>query len=278
MLQELDLLRALLCLSLLAAPLGTHRFSIAGASPHRRTAHAGALACAVAGVWTSAPALCVAWLVFCAASLALFLRASGAALRSPHILVGAVPLLFSNIAAVWLVGGANDLRILGYGAAFSYYAALHGNVLGWMLMGALATLAERDGRAGHIYVAAVLVCLVSFLLIAFGIDQLRALKPIGVAGLSIAIPAAQLAFLRSVRARNRPAFVLGSVSLVGLAVTMALAWANELSVPPPIDVAGVRGMVSVHGTLNLLVVAPSFALAVALDAPTPRRSGHGATS
>jgi hypothetical protein len=148
---ELSLLRVLLLLAMAMGPLGTHRFFFAEPSRLRVGAHLGALACAALGLFLDAPILCVAWLLFCAASFALFLRErasldGAASLRSPEVLAACVPFLFSNVAAVWLVGGANDLRILGYGPAFSYYAALHGNVLGWILVGALAALiATGDG-------------------------------------------------------------------------------------------------------------------------------------
>ena len=267
---ELSLLRVLLLLSMAVGPFGTHRFFFAEPSRLRAAAHAAALVCAAVGLLVPAPILCVAWLAFCAGSFALFLRERRESLRSPQVLAACVPFLFSNVAAVWLVGGANDLHILGYGEQFSYYAALHGNVLGWILIGALAALAERDGRHRGVYLASVFVCFASFLSIALGIDQLRALKPVGVVGLSVAIPAAQLVFLRSVWSRDRLAFALGCVSLAGLALTMLLAWRNELSMPVFPVVAGIRGMVSVHGALNTLVVAPCFLLAVALDAPRAR--------
>jgi hypothetical protein len=268
---ELFLLRVLLLLAMAMGPLGTHRFSFAEPSRLRVGAHIGALACAALGLFTGAPILCVAWLLFCAVSFALFLRERVSrggvqSLRSLDVLVACVPFLFSNIAAVWLVGGSNDLRILGYDPAFSYYAALHGNVLGWILLGALAVLARARGPERAIYVACVLVCLVSFLSIAFGIDQLRALKPIGVVGLSLALPVAHLAFLRSVWSKNRSAFALGSVSLAALVFTMVLAWQNELAIPGFVTVAGIRSMVSVHGTMNALVVAPCFLAAVTLHA------------
>jgi hypothetical protein len=111
------------------------------------------------------------------------------------------------------------------------------------------------------------VCAASFLLVALGIDQLRLLKPIGVVGLSIALPASLLAFLDESRSRNRSAFVLASASLSGLLVSMVLAWRNELSLPPLPAIGGVRSMVALHGVLNAVVVAPSFLAAVALDAP-----------
>jgi hypothetical protein len=97
--------------------------------------------------------------------------------------------------------------------------------------------------------------------------RLRTLKPIGVIGLSVALSFSQLAFLRSVWSRSLPAFILGCVSFAGLAFTMVLAWRNELSMPEFQAVAGIRGMVSVHGVLNTIVVAPCFLLAVSLDAP-----------
>ena len=138
-------------------------------------------------------------------------------------------------------------------------------MLGWILVGALAALAQRSAPQQRIYLASVLVCLVAFLAIAFGIDRLRWLEPIGVAGLSLALVAAQLTFLRSVWSKSRPAFVLGCISLAGLVVTMVLAWQNELSTPDAIGIAGIRGMVSVHGTLNAVGVAPCYLAAVTLD-------------
>jgi hypothetical protein len=264
---ELSLLQLLLVVAMALGPLGTQRHFAVGSPRARTAAHLVALACATLGLVSPWPFLTVVWLAFCAGSFALFLRSRVRVLGSPHVLAASVPFLFSNVAAVWLVSGANDLHLLGYGVHFSDYASLHGNVLGWIVLGALAILADRAGprRERLVYVGAVLVCLVSFLLIAFGIDRLHVLKPIGVIGLSIALPLAQLTFLHGVRKRHRLAFVLGCLSFAGLATTMLLAWCNELAAPVLGELAGVRSMVSVHGVLNALIVAPSFLLAVALD-------------
>jgi hypothetical protein len=267
-LSELDLLRALLLFSMAVGPLGTHRHFSSDASRGRvrlgGAAYVGALGCAAVGLFAPAPILCGVWLLFCAGSFAVFVWSRREALRSPKVLAACVPFLFSNVAAVWLVSGANDLHLLGYGMHFSFYAALHGNVLGWIVIGALAILVDRvdreDLRAGP-YLLAVFVSFVSFLLIALGIDRLRALKPIGVIGLSVALPLSQLAFLRSVWGQ-RARFALGAISFAGLVFTMVLAWGNELAVRVLDDVLGVRAIVSVHGVLNAVVVAPSFLLAV----------------
>ncbi|MFT5357351.1 MAG: hypothetical protein ACI9KE_004585 [Polyangiales bacterium] len=257
---ELNLLRVLLLVGFVLAPLGTHRLLM---PPSRlgTTAHAAAFVCAAIGLF-AIPLLCVGWLVFTAGSFARFLRHAN--LRSPYGLASCVPFAFSNIAAVWLVGGANEVEILGYGETFSYYAALHGNVLGWMMVGAIAVLAAQDRPYRRLYLASVLVCFGSFLIIAIGIKSLPAIKPVGVLGLSVMIPIAQLAFLRSVWRTHKVPFALGCTSFLGLAFTMMLAWQNELGVVSLPGLLGVRTMVSVHGLINILVVAPCFLLAVVL--------------
>jgi hypothetical protein len=150
---------------------------------------------------------------------------------------------------------------------FSFYAALHGNVLGWIVMGALAILVDKEDLESTPYLPALFICFASFLLIALGIDQLHALKKIGVVGLSVALPLAQLTFLRSVWGRDRAAFALGALSFAGLVFTMVLAWGNELALRLLDDVLGIRAIVSVHGVLNAIVIAPCFLLAVALAHP-----------
>jgi hypothetical protein len=246
---------------LLVAPFGTRQL-FANASRLHVIAHGAAWICAAIGLF-AAPLFTIGWLVFTVGSALVFLRARVSTLFTPTTLAAGVPFVFSNIAALWLVGGSNNLHLLGYGPEYSYYAALHGNVLGWIVLGALAILVDRSHER-RVYVASMFVCLVSFLLIAFGIDKLRALKPFGIAGLSIALTASLLVFLRTAWSRNRTAFAIGCISAAGLAFTMALAWRNELVTPIFVGVLGVRGMVSVHGVLNALVVGPCFLWAVVM--------------
>lgn len=261
---EIDLLRGLLLLCLGLAPFGTHRFLL---PPTRlgTVAHALAFLCAAIGLF-SAPALCGVWLFYCAGSFGHYLWHRRASLCSPQVLVGSIPVVFSNIAAFWLLGGANDLRILGYGPTFSFYASAHGNILGWMTVGSIAMLATQQRPHRKLYFVTALACFVSFLLVAVGIDGVPGAKRMGVVGLSAAICIAQLAFVRSVWSTHKGAFVLACTSFMGLVFTFVLAWQYELgalSFPP---FAGVRPMVSVHGVINGIVVAPCFLLAVALEA------------
>lgn len=276
---ELTLLRVLLLLSMAIAPLGTNRFVPIVTGKLQTGLHVPGLLLATIGLLVPVPFLCGAWLLFTAGSFGLFLLESPTSVKTPHGFALAVPFLFSNIAGVWLVSGANDLGLLGYGAGFSYYAALHGMVLGWMLVGAIAALAQREGPYRRIYVGSVLVCFVSFLVIAIGIDQLRVIKPVGVVGLSVAVPVAMLTFLREAWAHKK-AFALGLLSLLGLVFTMVLAWRNELGMLAHPPAMGIRGMVSVHGLVNAVVVGPALLVAVrmfdaaqpATEAQSPERS------
>ena len=59
---------------------------------------------------------------------------------------------------------------------------------------------------------------------------------------------------------------------MGLVFTMVLAWGNALAIRVLDDVLGIRAIVSVHGVLNAIVIAPTFLLAVALAHPA-RPSG-----
>lgn len=246
------------------APMGTHR-ALLPPSRWNGVAHGLAALCATLGLIFPWPLLCLAWFAYTAGSFARFLFERRSRLRSPYEFATCIPFLFSNISAVWIVGGANDLEILGYGEIFSYYAALHGMFLGWMLVGPITLLALQERPYRRLYLASAVLCLVSFLLIALGIDGLAAIKPLGVAGLCLAIPAAQVAFLHTAYRTSRVAFLLGCVSLFTLTLTMILAWQNELGTLSLPALLGIRSMASLHGVLNGVVVAPCFMAAVILN-------------
>ena len=260
-LTELDVLHALLVVSVVIAPLTTRLF---GELPRGwRWAYGIGVASVAASLFTPLSWMSALWFLFCLGNFAAFIKPRLASLRSPSILASCVPFAFSLVAATWIVGGTNDLRILGYGPHFSYYAALHGNVLGWTLVGSIAALATRERPRQELYIVAVFICFASFLLVAIGIDRFAVVKPIGVTGLTVLIPAAQLAFLEQSRT-NRAAFSAALVSFLALAFTFVLAWLNELRLPSLEPVGAIRAMVSVHGVINTLIVAPAFLLAVAL--------------
>ena len=260
---ELDLLRGLLLFGLAIAPIGTYRF-LGAPTPMLVASHLVALVSATLGFVLSVPQLSVVWLLFCVGGFLQFLRHRAGQLKSPAEVAKGVPLLFSLVAATWIVGGANDLHILGYGPAFSYYAALHGTFLGWIMVGALAILANTPGPQRRVHVVSVFVCFVSFMLVAVGINRVSVLKPIGVFGITAAVAVSQLTFLSQVWRSHKTAFAIGTISFLGFAFTIGLAWMNELSMLGTWSLSGLRAMVSIHGVLNGLVVAPFFLLAVIL--------------
>lgn len=219
---------------------------------------------------TDFSALAFAWPMFCLFVLGLFARRN---VRRPSPLhaAQAVPIVFGVVGALWMVCGTNDLRLLGYDTAFSYYAALHSAVLGWILVGAMATLATRTRSFRRVYTVAVFISLGAFFLIAFGIDRFEALKPIGVAGITSMVALTQVLFLFE-PGTPRLARGLGAVTLLALVLTLTLAWMNHLGTPLPYAPFGVRAMVSVHGGINGLVVAPATLWALA-QTPSDSESG-----
>lgn len=275
---ELLLLKFLLMISLGVGPLATSR--LLPISRRFAAFHVGALALVCVSLFSRLSWLSAAWLLFVLLRIATAARYNVAPSRNTPStkrelagnLLSLVPFVFSVIAAVWLVAGTCDLRLLGYDPTFSYYAALHGNVLGWIVTGAVSTLAASPGRFRLVYQGAVLTTLVSFLLVAFGIDVLSSLKPIGTFGITAALIVALSTFLIEARARRR-AFVLAWLSLLSLLFTLALAWRHEFGALGeqagarvlaviPTYVGGVRSMVAVHGVMNTLVTGPALAAAV----------------
>jgi uncharacterized membrane protein (UPF0136 family) len=175
------------------------------------------------------------------------------------------------ISATWLTSGVYDWGLLGYNRNFSLYAALHGMYLGWMLVGSLAFLAQKNGKKGQIYLMSCIFCFVAFLLIAFGIDGVPHIKPVGVIILAVVVPLSMGLHIGSLSREQKRARWLGILSLIGLTSTMGLAIIHEFwrgAFPPWL---GVTPMVSVHGLINALIVIPGFFLSVFYS----QRPDHG---
>lgn len=261
MVAELNILHLLLIAAMVVAPASTSRFFLEPSRLHD-ILHAAALSLTTAGLLFDFPLLTFAWLLFCGFGFVLFLRQRFTRLFAVYELAKCVPYVFSLIAATWLVSGSNGYGLLNYGKAFSYYASLHAHFLGWAIVGGLAFLANEAERFNRFYLLAVFVCLAAFLLIAFGIDGIAVIKPIGVLGLTVTIAVSQLLFLVIAKNKSPLAFSLGCASLLGFVITMTLAWLNELGELSGAWLFGTRAMVSLHGLLNGFVVAPCFLLAL----------------
>ncbi len=260
MLKELDMLRALLIAAVALAPHGTSHL-LRDASRRHRSAHLTAAALVAFALVLDIGYLSLAWLLFSLLSLLQFVRGALARPLPIHI-VQAVPFVFGLVGAIWLFAGANDLGLLGYAPSFSFYAALHSTVLGWLMLGCLATMATQLEQVRLFVSFAVFLCLCSFFAIAIGIDQAPKLKPFGVLGISLTVLASQVVLLYACR-KSRWALCFAAASLLGFLYTIGLAWQHEIGSAEG-AVQGVRSMVSLHGLINGLVVAPAMLLAVHL--------------
>jgi hypothetical protein len=162
--------------------------------------------------------------------------------------------LFSLISATWFFAGSNDLHLLGFDKAWSFYAALHGLFLGWMFVGCLAFLSATSKN--KIYLWSCYLVLACFLLVAFGINGVPIIKRVGLILLSLLIPLVIARYF--FEQRNRTSRIFLTVSLLGICFSMALAIMNEFWPEFPRVLFGIPTMVLAHGFLNAVVVVPCF--------------------
>lgn len=260
---EQNVLDGLLVVTFALAPRMSNQLFL-GNDPRYAAAHLVALLAVVVPLLLGSGFGAPIWAAFCVYGIGVFLHRRRRDLRSPAGFASGIPLAFSAISAVWFVAGANDLYLLGYPRSWSFYAALHGSVLGWLFVGCVAHLA-RPPRAHPIYLAGCYLSFALFLCVAFGIDGIPYLKRIGVIGFAMLLPAILLRYTLDVRPRGGTSFALALTSLGGLVVSMGLALANEYWAAFPRVLLGLPTMVLVHGALNALVVVPCFWLAVRVD-------------
>jgi hypothetical protein len=200
----------------------------------------------------------ILWPLLCLVGPVLYFGRNSQELYSARGIIPLIPFLFSFISATWLVAGTFDLKLLGYGREWSYYAAIHGAFLGWILLGCFAHLA-RTSETPKPYFAACLLAPVFFLLVAFGIDGVPFIKRIGVIGLAVLIPGMMIFFAKGA---SRRAALLAWLSVGAIAASMLLALGNEFWLAFPRAAYGLPTMVLLHGTLNGLVAVPLFLWAV----------------
>jgi hypothetical protein len=269
---EAVLLHGLVLGTFIVAPRATSRLLLRPSKGYD-TAHAVALCVLVVSAALDLPQAAVIWPLFCAFGVVLHLRDEGRRVFSLLGVARGIPFVFSLVSATWFVAARNDLQLLGYPPSWSFYAALHGSVLGWLVIGCTAHLASRSTTRG-LYLWSCLVSLPLFLFVALGIDGVAHLKRIGAVGLSLLIPLVIGRFALELRRRSRAAFRLAVASVVAAVGTMVLALFNEFWSGFPRILLGMPTMVLLHGCVNALVVAPGYALAVALDGEGGSRGGR----
>lgn len=274
---ELTLLYVLLTVAFVLAPRMTRAFFL-NRSKFYSGAHLLALVVLLAGALLGIEVLAAAWPLFCVLGFVLFLNNERRHVLSLRGIATCIPFVFSLIASTWFFAAVHDLHLLGYNTTWSLYAALHGSFLGWMFVGCLAFLSRRPG-ASAVYLWGCYLCLVLFLLVAFGIDGAAHLKPIGVIGLSGLVPwmIGTYAFGLRHSPNSRASLSLAVLSLLSILASMTLAVLNEFWPAAPRVALGLPVMVIAHGFLNAVITVPCFYFAIRLERDKgPGRANAGA--
>lgn len=254
----IPVLEFLLFFAYYIAPSMTNHFFL-GESKAYSIFHKLTLVIIAIGMIANFSAVAFVWPLFCVYGLFLFLLKEREALKSNPLPL--VPFVFSLISAVWFVAATNDLHLLGYDVVWSYYAALHGSILGWLFLGLLAYISNQP-KSSVIYAWACAGGLLLFLCVAFGIYRVPVLKTIGVIGFSILVPGSIFQYVRELKGRSKLSRALSIVSLIGILVSMALALWNQFGTISPSVILGIPTMIVAHGMLNALIVVPFFYLAL----------------
>jgi hypothetical protein len=258
---EVVLLHGLVLCSFVAAPHATSRLFLRRSKRYEMAYVLALLGLVVSAALDVRP-LAGLWPLFCAFGFVLHLSNEGRRVLSVRGVARCIPFVFSLVSATWFVAARNDLKLLGYPPNWSFYAALHGSVLGWLVIGCTAHLASREKGPG-LYLWSCYLSLPLFLFVAFGIDGVAHLKRIGAVGLSLLVPLVIGRFALELRGGPRTPLLLALISVLGVVASMTLALFNEFWVGFPRILLGMPTMVLLHGCLNALIVGPAFSLAIA---------------
>ncbi len=262
---EIIYLNILLFISLIFGSIVTLKYFLKSSKVYKCSVYFGFFLLAI-GFLFGFYKLTFAWVLVCILGGILYLKIEFNNLLTMDTLAGGIPIAFSVIASVWFFSGTNDLNLLGYGKEWSYYAALHGNYLGWLFVGSLVIISRSlKGVSKKIYLLSCFLCLFSFLMIALGIDGVPYIKRIGAFIVIILTPSLIGFYFFSLRKNRNYSFYLSGMSLIGITFTMLLALSNELGLLNPKTFLNAPSMVSLHGMVNGLIVIPSLYLAIYLD-------------
>ncbi len=260
---EISFLHFFLFVAFILSPVMTKYFFLQ-ASKTYSFVHITSLIILLVGVVLRVEHTVIVWPIFCVYGLFLYFKSNRAILFSPKSIVKYIPFAFSLISSVWFVAGVYDLNLLGYGREWSFYAALHGAFLGWLLVGCLAFLSGKS-NVSKIYQWGCYLSLLFFLLVAFGIDGVPYIKRVGVIGFSLMMPFLIGHYVHSVKKEYRLSKFLAGVSLLSIILSMAIAVLNEFWVGFPKVILGIPTMVVTHGVMNAVIAVPCFFLAIKFD-------------
>lgn len=263
MMTEVALLKLILFLGYILAPIATNKF-ILNSSKLYSIAHKICLTIVAIGLVFNLNSVTFIWLLFCISGAFVYLNNERLSVFTISGIAKGIPFVFSIISSLWFFSAANDLHLLGYDQAWSLYAALHGCFLGWIFVGCLAFLSTQK-ELGKFYLFACYLSFVLFLFVAFGIDGVAYLKQVGVVGFSLLVPIIIGIYVFSLKKENLSSLVFSWVSLGSIVLSMGVALLNEFWINFPKILIGLPTMVLIHGFLNAFIVLPFFVLAIMLE-------------
>ncbi len=264
---ELSFLIFLTIVAFVLAPVMTTNFFLKDSQAYSRL-HAVALILLLIGGVLKINWMTAIWPLFCIFGFFHYLRQERWHIFSVRGLASCIPFVFSLISSAWFFAGTNDLHLLGYNINWSFYAALHGSILGWFFVGCLAYLSKKQ-NANKSYLFGCYLCLILFLLVAFGIDGIPYIKRVGVIGFSILVPFLIWLFTFNLNKENRLSFFFATISLFSIISSMTIAALNEFWPDFPKVVFGMPLMTLSHGFINALFTVPCFYLAIRLATEDP---------
>lgn len=267
---ELSLIYLFISVAFLLAPRMTAHFFLNHSQVYIRF-HILALSLLILGGILDLTWMAAIWPMFCVFGFILYLRQERWNIFSTLGLACCIPFVFSLISSVWFFSGANDLKLLGYNKTWSYYATLHGSMIGWLFVGCLAYISkgEKPPRANLI---GCYLCFFLFLLVAFGINGVPYFKSVGVVGFTILIPSLIWNFTFNFKKERELSKYFALASLLSIIVSMSLAFLYEFWQGLPKLAFGMPLMTLTHGTINAILTVPCFYFAIrfATDAPAQK--------
>jgi len=253
---ELILLNVLLATLFVLGPLATNLFFLNSSISYKRI-HLSVISTLTILFFLKITLLNIIWLLFCVYGFFLFIFKNKDKLFSIEKIASLIPLTFSIISALWFFCGSNDLYLLGYNINWSYYAALHAGFLGWLLLASFIVI-SRKTKFKKLYLYSCFVFLVSFLLIALGIDGIPYIKRVGALIIVFASPLLVGFYTFKITRAYTFSKYLSFLSLILLCFSLFLAFENEFLITLVSPMISNKPMVFLHGSINGLVAIPAL--------------------
>ncbi|XDD47628.1 hypothetical protein AB3N60_05990 [Leptospira sp. WS39.C2] len=238
----------------LIAPYFTNHFFLNNSKSYK-CVHLACIFFVLVSIILKIPKFSFVWIIFCGYGFYHYLYLNQCKLFKDKVWLGTFPFIFSLVSAIWFVSGINDFRLLGYDSTWSFYAAIHGCFIGWLLLSGIIFLTMKN-RYNIFFIVMICSIIVFFLLIALGIYQFSYLKKIGVIGYYFLLPFVLFIIAKKLNPKRRIHQFYLVISFVSLCLTLSLAVFKEFFQPTVMFSEIHFVMIYIHGGFNAFFVIP----------------------